>query len=229
MLLDVRPRLRHRAAFAAIFAAGPALAPAPARAETPDVAGYGDHAAGDDARHVDTPKPAMIQYGVGFAAQMVADAGDTCSPSAPCILGSGGGLAARIGWRAPLNWYFGGAYEVAKLDSNKLYRLGLLHQLRAEARYYLETDRVIAPYGMVLAGAAAYGSEWSPDAFGPLGGVGIGASAEIAPRTLVGVALSYRVGYLSSFVDTAGTIRPAGVAQLVTLDFSLEARDPLTK
>jgi len=227
MLLDVRPRLRDRAGFVAVLALARALAPAVAKAETPAQAA--EHAAGDDAPHVDTPKPAMIQYGVGFAAQVVADAGDTCAPSAPCILGSGGGLAARVGWRAPLNWYFGGAYEVAKLDSNKLYRLGLLHQVRAEARYYLETDRVLSPYAMVVAGAVAYGSEWSPDAFGPIGGVGVGASAEIAPRTLVGVALSYRVGYLSSFVDTAGTIRPAGVAQLVTLDFSLEARDPLTK
>ena len=134
-----------------------------------------------------------------------------------------------IGKRFQAEFFIGGAYEVAKLDSNKLYRLGLLHQLRGEARWYLETDRVGTPYVTGILGAVAYGSEWSPDTFGPIGGVGVGVSTEIAPRTLVGVGLSYRFAWLSAFTDTAGTSRPAGAFQLLTLDFSLEARDPLVK
>lgn len=222
------PRFRLGAAGGALLTAA-LVAARPAAA---DVLGTGAEEEAAHRRadgHVDAPKPAMLQYGVGFAAEYLADAGDTCAPAAPCILGSGGGLAARLGWRAPTHWYFGGAYEVAKLDSNKLYRLGLLHQLRGEARWYLETDRVGTPYVTGILGAVAYGSEWSPDTFGPIGGVGVGVSTEIAPRTLVGVGLSYRVAWLSAFTDTAGTSRPAGAFQLLTLDFSLEARDPLVK
>ena len=64
----------------------------------------------------------------------------------PCILGSGGGLAIRAGYRNPGPWYIGGAYEFTKMDSSNLYRLGIFQQLRFEMRYLLDTGYRASPY-----------------------------------------------------------------------------------
>ena len=91
------------------------------------------------------PPPTNIpywQYGVSLVSEGVIDSGAICSdPKQPCIFGSGAGIAIRLGVRTAGPWYFGGAYELSKQDPNNLYRLAILQQLRAEARYYLDTGR----------------------------------------------------------------------------------------
>jgi hypothetical protein len=58
------------------------------------------------------PSRASIQYGVAFTVEDVAEPGPVCSDAGvPCILGSGGGIAARVGVRPVEDWYIGGAYE----------------------------------------------------------------------------------------------------------------------
>jgi len=83
-----------------------------------------------------------FQYGVGLAVEQLASGGDVCPANAttPCILGSGGGLAIRMGYRSRGPWYAGGAYEFTRMDSSNLLRLAILQQLRAEARYYLDLE-----------------------------------------------------------------------------------------
>lgn len=176
------------------------------------------------------PPPTSIvyfQYGVALAAEVVSSAGPICdTPAAPCILGPGGGIAVRAGWRGAGPIYLGGAYEASKQDPSKLYRLAILQQARAEARYYLMNARVTEPYGTLGLGVAGYGNEWGVDTWGPMGSLGFGVEYQVTQRTVIGMALNYRVIYFSKFTDTSGAARDAGIAQLVGLDLVLEQRDP---
>lgn len=174
------------------------------------------------------PNIPYLQYGVALTGEFLASAGKLCDvPTEPCILGSGGGIAIRIGKRTASPWYFGGAYELSKQDPNKLYRLAILQQARIEARYYLDTGRDVQPYGLFGGGVAGYGNEWGIDTFGPMGFVALGAEVQLSRKRVVGAALAYRMMYLSSFVDSSRTAREGGIVQFIGLDLSLEARDPL--
>lgn len=169
-----------------------------------------------------------LQYGVAFTAEVVSAAGPICdNVTVPCILGPGGGIAVRAGWRGTGALYLGGAYEVSKQDPNKLYRIALLQQARGEARYYLVSGRDVEPYASAGAGVAGYGNEWSVDTWGPAGFLGGGVEAQITRRTVVGLALAYRLLLFKSFRDTSGADRDSGVAQMIGLDLVLEQRDPI--
>lgn len=169
-----------------------------------------------------------LQYGIAFTAEFVTLPGPICTGGAtPCILGSGGGIAARGGTRFPGAWYLGGAYEFSKQDPNQLYRLAILQQLRVETRYYVVTRRIVEPYFAGGLGAAAYGNAWTADVWGALGFLGIGVELQVTRTRVVGLGVSYRGLYTGRFTDTAGTSRSPGVAQILGIDLVLEARDPL--
>lgn len=177
------------------------------------------------------PPPSHVvyfQYGVAFTTEQILAPGPICdSTGAPCILGAGGGIVARGGWRSTGPLYIGLAYELTKQDPNKLYRIALLQQARAEARYYFMTARVTEPYLSASAGVAGYGNQWSIDTWGPGGSLGAGVEYQITRRTVVGLGVGYRLIYLSRFTDTAGTDRVAGIAQLFGFDLVLEQRDAI--
>lgn len=177
------------------------------------------------------PPPTNIvyaQYGVAFAAESVLAAGPICdNEGIPCILGNGGGIVVRGGWRGAGPFYFGGAYELTKQDPNKLYRIALLQQARAEARYYANTARVTEPYLALGAGVAGYGNEWGIDTWGPGGSIGAGVEYQITRSTVVGLAINYRALWFSRFTDTSGAARDAGLAQLFGLDLVLEQREAI--
>jgi hypothetical protein len=171
----------------------------------------------------------VLQYGVAITNVFVASAGNICgsAPSAPCIFGSGGGLAVRAGVRTRGIYYLGGAYEMSKLDPSQLYRLAVWQQLRGEGRYYLPTGLITEPYLLGAVGASAYGNEWAIDTFGPTLSIGGGGEFEVSPTTTLGLAITYRAVYFTKFTDSAHTSRDPGVAHVIALDFSLEGRDPL--
>lgn len=169
-----------------------------------------------------------LQYGVALGAEVVSSAGAICHDgSIPCILGTGGGITVRAGFRSNGPFYFGGAYAFSKQDPNKLFRLAILQQARAEARYYFQTARDVEPYAQLGAGVAGYGNEWSVDTYGPAGSFGGGLEVQVTRRTVVGVAACYRLLLLKSFTDSSGAARDGGIAQFVGLDLVLEQRDPI--
>ena len=170
-----------------------------------------------------------LQYGVAFTALFVAAPGAMCShPDPPCILGSGGGIAVRVGWRSAGPWYFGGAYELTKQDPNKLYRLATLQQLRFEARYYITTGRDTQPYLTAGAGIGGYGNEGGIQTYGPSAFLGIGVETQLSRRTVVGIALGYQLIKFKSFSEDGNPlIRDPGYASLIGIDLILEGRDPL--
>jgi hypothetical protein len=179
------------------------------------------------------PPPSSViyfQYGVAFSAENVLSAGPTCDNVAvPCILGTGGGIVVRGGWRGDGPFYLGAAYELTKQDPNKLYRLALLQQARAEGRYYFMTARVTEPYLLAGVGLAGYGNEWGVDTWGPVAAFGGGLEYQVTRTTVVGLALAYRLLHLNRFTDTAGSERAAGFAQLLGLDVVLEQRDAVLR
>jgi hypothetical protein len=171
----------------------------------------------------------FLQYGLAFTGEFVAAAGPLCSSATPasCILGSGGGVAIRIGRRLRTPWYFGASYEFSKQDPGQLYRLAILQQLRAEGRYYIETRTRFTPLVYAAIGVNAYGNLWGIDTIGPGGSFGGGVEAQVANGTVIGLTIAYRALGFTSFTDSGGNDRTGGVAHLVGIDLSLETRDAL--
>lgn len=173
------------------------------------------------------------QYGVAIAAEINLDAGAACPETeqsgkiVPCILGSGGGLVLRGGYRSPGPWYVGGAYEFVKMDSGNLYRLGIFQQVRGEVRYHLETGTRAAPYATWGLGAVAYGSEWGVETIGTLAFGGLGLELEISRVAVMGLDFVYRPTVIAGWTDTAGHVRETALAQFVGLELVLEVRSEL--
>lgn len=193
-------------------------------------------AAGSETGAKPKPPPLHVeyaQYGVGFTVENALSTGATCpTPTAtvkpkPCILGSGGGLAIRAGYRNPGPWYIGGAYEFSKLDSSNLYRLGIFQQIRAEARYFLDLGYRASPYIQLGVGAVLYGNEWGVETGGAQVFAGVGVEAEVSRLAVLGLGFVYRPMLIAAWKDTAGQERPLGVAQFVGIDLILEARSVL--
>lgn len=177
-----------------------------------------------------------FQYGVGVAVEKLASGGDVCPSNAktPCILGSGGGLAIRMGYRSRGPWYLGGAYEFTRTDSSNLLRLAILQQLRGEARYYLDAGNRLTPYGALGFGAAFYGNEWNVSTGGPTLSAGLGLEFQVTQSTVIGCALGYRAFLLHNWTDSTGQQRADrylgfGLAHTVGLELTLELRSPLAR
>jgi hypothetical protein len=168
-----------------------------------------------------------VQFGVAFTTEFVIDAGKMCALAPACILGSGGGVVARLGRRSAGPWYFGGAYELSKQDPSNLYRFATLQQARAEARWYLDTGRDIYPYATAGSGAAAYGDEWNIDTYGPIESLGIGVEAQVSRRTVVGFATSYRLLVLNDHLVGSSYESGASFVQMIGMDLFVEERAPI--
>jgi opacity protein-like surface antigen len=138
----------------------------------------------------------------------------------PCILGNGGGLAIRVGYRSRGPWYLGGAYEFSRQDSANLLRLPILQQLRAELRVHL--TRVV------------YGNEWGLDTWGGGSAVGAGLEFQVTSSIVLNMAINYRQLFLRRWRDGAGQLRADGpldfgLAHMVALEFGFEIREPLSR
>lgn len=169
-----------------------------------------------------------IQFGVGLAAEGVVSAGPACNGagSQNCILGSGGGLTVRVGWRPANVFYIGGVYEMSKQDPNQLYRLGILQQARAEARRFFPTGKDVSPFVLLGAGAAVYGDTWGIDTWGGSATLGGGLEVELGGPVLE-LSLAYRPMYLEAWVDSSNIAHDAGIAHFIGLEVSIEAKDRL--
>jgi hypothetical protein len=169
-----------------------------------------------------------LQYGVALSAEIVAFAGPACSDTGTaCILGSGGGIVARAGWRRDETLYIGGAYEMSKQDPHQLYRLGLLQQARAEFRRYVPTGRETAPFFMLGVGVGAYGNEWWPvDTWGPSAMAGGGIEVQLGGSVFI-VSLAYRPMYFQAWTDSSTLSHDSGIAHFVGLEAAIEKQDTL--
>ena len=175
------------------------------------------------------PHHAVLQCGGARAVEAVAAPGPMCSSAANCILGSGGGIAIRVGWRPSDYVYIGGAYEMSKQEPNQLYLLGILQQLRGEFRRYFPTGRETMPFALVGVGVHGYGNEWGIDTEGPSGTLGGGLEVELTRSLALELTLAYRPMFFRAWNDSS-TVAPhhdAGIAHFVGLEVALEAKDAL--
>lgn len=177
-----------------------------------------------------------LQYGVGIAAESRVHPGDVCpsTAEAPCILGSGGGLAIRVGYRARSPWYVGGAYEFSRQTSANLLRLAILQQIRAESRYYLEPHQKLSPYLFGGGGMVLYGNEFRTETGGITSFLGVGLEFQLSRTTVVGGSFVYRPLLLRGWTDTAGARRADrflgfGLAHFTALELTVEIRSPLSR
>jgi len=189
--------------------------------------------------HVD-----YASYGVAVTVDLLADAGATCPQPAneldqeatgeggrttPCILGSGGGLALRGGYRSPGPWYIGGAYQFSKTDSSNLYRLAILQQLRAEMRYMLDMGYRTSPYVTWGLGGVVYGNEWTVETGGASMFGGLGFEMQLSRLAVLGMSFQYQPMVLAGWTDTAKIARSPGLAQYLRFELQLEIRDELSR
>ena len=216
--------LRPGAPLGALLAGGLAFAASPARADDNSSVSIGFR---ESSQPLPTaPGQSYVQFGVAFTVEGVASAGPICrTPSAPCILGSGGGIVARAGWRPMENLYIGGGYEFSKQDPDNLYRLGILAAGARRDRRYFPTGSRTNPFLMAAGGLAAYGDEWWVDTWGFTAAIGGGIELELSATLHLGVALAYRPVYLRAWVDSSSTAHDSGVAHLVGIELALEAQD----
>jgi hypothetical protein len=197
------------------------------------------HANPASAQESQRPPPNNVeyfQYGVGLTVEQLASAGNVCPArvAKPCILGSGGGLAIRMGYRSRGPWYVGGAYEFSRQDSSNLLRLAILQQLRGEARYYLDAGNRLTPYGALGFGGVFYGNEWNVSTAGPTLGAGLGLEFQVTQSTVIGGSLNYRAFLLHEWTDSSGQEVSGrylgfGLAHMIGFELTLELRDPLAR
>jgi hypothetical protein len=201
------------------------------------------HAAGPEgstsAGPLAKPPPINVRYlhtGVGVSGEIIPPAGDICPRGAktPCILGSGVGLALRIGYRSRGPWYFGGAYQISRHDASNLLRLALMQQLRAEVRHYFDFGTRVTPFGSLGLGAVLYGNEFGVETGGLVGMIGGGGEFQVSRGTTVGVGLAYRPFFVHGWTDSAGQVRADryagfGLAHAVALEATFETRKPLSR
>lgn len=195
-------------------------------------AGSGPRTASAPAVDEDRPTPLLVdyaQYGVAFAGDLIAEPGPLCPADAPtpCIIGAGGGPVLRGGYRPSGPWYIGGAYQFAKLDSNNLYRLGILQQLRAEMRYFIDLGSRFTPYATWALGGIIYGNEFSAETGGVMTFVGAGVEFEVSRFAVIGLNAAYEPMLFVGFDDTAGQTRDTGVAHFAHIEFVIELKTEL--
>lgn len=171
----------------------------------------------------------FLQFGIAFTGEFNLHPGAICPADAEvlCIIGSGGGIAARGGYRSRGPWYVGGAYEFNRIDTRSLMRLGILQQARAEMRYYLNLGLRIEPYFTSGLGAVVFGNEWGVETFGATTFAGLGFEVQLSRTTVVGAALIYRPILLAGWTDRADQHRPVGIAHFLGFEVVLEDREPL--
>jgi hypothetical protein len=170
----------------------------------------------------------FVQYGAALAAELVAAPGAICPSGAasPCIIGSGGGLALRVGYRFHAPWYIGAAYEFSKQDAHKAMHVAMLQQLRAESRYYLPVRGAYVPFATAGAGFVAYGSEFDVSTLGGMAFFGAGLEFHLSRTSILTLIGSYRPIVLVSWQDTTQAHRPTGLLSMIGLEVSLEQRVP---
>jgi opacity protein-like surface antigen len=191
--------------------------------------------AGFGARGRPKPPPLHVDYatyGVAVTADIMVDAGATCRRTAsptPCILGSGGGLVLRGGYRSPGPWYIGGAYQFSKTDSSNLYRLATLQQLRAEMRYSFDLGYRTSPYVTWGLGGVVYGNEFGAETGGGTAFGGVGVEMQLSRLVQLGMAIHYQPMIFAAFIDTANYVRDPGLAQFFRIEFQVEVRSELSR
>ncbi len=170
-------------------------------------------------------EPNVFQFGIAIAGKFALSS-PFCRSGTTCVLGSGGGIAARFGHVFRERWYIGGGYDFSKHDASLLYRLGILQQVRADGRYQYPLGKAwfLVPFSSL--GVSGYGNEWTIDTWGPSLTVGTAVEAHVA-NSVVGVGFSWQGIYLQRLANPGqpGEFFSAGFPQFFSLELRLESTE----
>lgn len=176
-----------------------------------------------------------LQYGVSLHTLTLLESGDVC-PGDPskCILGSGGGLGLRMGYRSRGPLYLGATFQLSRLNSSNLLRLAILQSLTVDGRYYLDRGDRLTPYLLTGLGGAIYGNEFSATTAGVALSLGFGVEYQISERTVVTLLPVYQPILFRRFTDAldrtlANGPLGFGLAHWLAVQVVIEARDPLSR
>lgn len=191
------------------------------------------------AQSASAPPPTSVeylQYGVSLHTLTLLSGGAVCPEGAatPCIVGSGGGLGLRAGYRSRGPFYAGAAFQLSRLNSSNLLRLGILQRLTADGRYYFDRGNRLTPYLLGGVGGAIYGNEWGASSGGVAFSFGVGAEYQISERLVVTMLPTYQPVLFRRFTDSTGQERAAGplgfgLAHWLAVQVVIEVRDPLSR
>ena len=177
-----------------------------------------------------------IQYGVSLHTLTLLDGGAVCPVGAttPCIVGSGGGLGLRMGYRSRGPFYLGATFQLSRLNSSNLLRLAILQRLTVDGRYYFDRGNRLTPYLLGGLGGAIYGNEWRAASGGVALSFGVGVEYQMTERTLVTLLPTYQPVLFRRFDDSTGQERAAGplgfgLAHWLAVQVIVEFRDPLSR
>lgn len=177
-----------------------------------------------------------LQYGVSLHTLTLLSGGAVCPEGAatPCILGAGGGLGLRAGYRSRGPFYLGAAFQLSRLNSSNLLRLGILQRLTVDGRYYFDRGNRLTPYLLAGMGGAIHGNEWAASAGGAAVAFGVGVEYQISERLVVALLPTYQPVLFRRFTDSTGQERAAGplgfgLAHWLAVQVVIEVRDPLSR
>lgn len=192
-----------------------------------------------DAQTSSAPPPTSVeylQYGVSLHTLTLLSGGGVCPDGAPipCILGSGGGLGLRAGYRSRGPFYLGATFQLSRLNSSNLLRLGILQRLTADGRYYFDRGNRLTPFLLGGVGGAIHGNEWGASSGGVAFSFGVGGEYQISERLVVTMLPAYQPVLFRRFTDATGQERAAGplgfgLAHWLAVQVVIEVRDPLAR
>lgn len=178
-----------------------------------------------------------LQYGVSLHTLTLLEPGDVCpeaTKDAACIIGSGGGLGLRVGYRSRGPFYAGASFQLSRLNSSNLLRLAILQRLTVDGRYYLDRGNRLTPYLAAGVGGAIYGNEFSAATGGLALSLGFGLEYQISERAVVTLQPVYQPVIFRRFTDALGRSLADGplgfgLAHWLAVQVVIEARDPLSR
>ena len=134
-----------------------------------------------------------------------------------------GGLGLRAGYRSRGPFYLGASFQLSRLNSSNLLRLGILQRLTADGRYYFDRGDRLTPYLTAGVGGAIYGNEFRASSGGVALTFGVGLEYQISERTVVTLLPAYEPILFRQFFRFHGA-RARGAGPLGFWAFPLAGR-----
>lgn len=144
--------------------------------------------------------------------------GALCPSAAECVYSNGGGVGGHVERRWPSGPAVGLAYELGFVNSNGVFELGLIQELRGQAKYYFLPRSLVHPFVGGGVGAVIFGDTFRVATAGVSVTAIVGLELELTELLSAFVTLPVRAIRFAPF--TAGR---DGVRRAADGDFSVTA------
>lgn len=146
-----------------------------------------------------------IYLGVGVPLE----AKTLCPNGSECVFSGAGNVGAQIERRWPSGPAVGLSYELGFVNSNAVYELGLLQELRGQARYYFLPRSLLHPFIGGGVGAVVFGDTFRIATAGVSATAFVGVELEMTELLSVFVTLPVRAVRFGAFTTDRDGVRRA--------------------